>query len=693
LPELRTAAIPAEKLQRARAVFEAAIAKEGPTREALLQRECEGDEALRGCVEQMIEADGEEQPLLDQFLAASGSSGTVLRAGARVGAYCILREIGTGGMGSVYEAKPEDGTESVAIKVVRWQSHDLSMRFRQEQAILSGLRHPNIARLLDSGTTDNHSPYFVMEYVEGVPIHTYCDREGLSTDARIKLFRQVCKAVVYLHQNLVVHRDLKPGNVLVTPEGHVKLVDFGIAKLLQTSDGLGSSVKTIAGLMTPDYASPEQIRGGATSTLTDVYSLGVLLYELLTGSRPFTAPSDQIHELLRRICDDEPLKPSAAGAKRAGAGKLRGELDNIVLKAIRKEPDRRYVSVEQFDEDLRRYLDRQPVLAQGDSLGYRARKFVARYKQGVAAAAVMVLLLAAGVVATAMEARIARRERTRAEEQAQVADSARAQAENHRRVAEEQRAEANVQRIRAESKAAEADRERANAERRLEELQKVAAGAVLAYQHEANVGSDTSGLEMAQSVHDTLSLLDRERKLEPGMAEILDRTAATVQSHALAADPSWQVPAGWTARETRDHEYRVGVDHRMVHGGKSSMFLRSLAAHPAGSIVVFQDFRANRYQGRRVRLTAFLRSEGVSRGAVLAVRSDSSPSVRSDLSGTTGWKKYELVVDIPARSEVIGIVLTLEGTGTVWADDFQFEQVDSSVPVSIQEPVNLNFTK
>jgi serine/threonine protein kinase len=319
LPGSRTAALSAEKLQRARTVFEAVLATGEAERAALLQHECHGDEALRICVEQMIEADASEQPLLDQFMASSGSSGTLLKVGARVGTYRILREIGTGGMGSVYEAVTEHGAGSVAIKVVRWHSHDISTRFRQEQAILSGLRHGNIARLLDSGTTDSNSPYFVMEYVAGVPIHTYCDREGLTTDARIKLFRQVCKAVIYLHQNLVVHRDLKPGNVLVTAGGSVKLVDFGIAKLLQTPEGFASKVKTIASLMTADYASPEQVRGGPTSTLTDVYSLGVLLYELLTGVRPFTAPPDQLHQILRQICEEEPPKPSAANGKRAGA--------------------------------------------------------------------------------------------------------------------------------------------------------------------------------------------------------------------------------------------------------------------------------------------------------------------------------------------------------------------------------------
>ena len=416
LQDSGTVGISAVQLRNARRVFDAAIAEQGPAREAVLRRECKGDDVLRAWVEEMIAADEQVQPILDQprGLAGEDRDAVGLKSGDRVGAYRIVREIGVGGMGSVYQAEAETGGGFVAIKVVRWFSHEVSRRFQQEQTILSGLQHPNIARLLDSGTTAGRSPYFIMEYVEGVPIDSFCKRQGLSTDARLQLFRQVSKAVIYLHQNLVVHRDLKPGNVLVTADGTVKLVDFGIAKLLQAADGLLSPVKTIAGLMTPDYASPEQFRGAATSTLSDVYSLGVLLYELLTGERPFTAPAEQVHETLRRICEEEPRKPSVAAAKR----ELRGELDNIVLKAIQKEPARRYASVEQFDEDLRRYLVRQPVLAQRDSLGYRTRKFVARHRGAVAAAAVMVLLLSAGVVATAIEARIAGIERARAELQA-----------------------------------------------------------------------------------------------------------------------------------------------------------------------------------------------------------------------------------------------------------------------------------
>ncbi len=595
-------------------------------------------------------------------------------------------------MGTVYLAEcvraPGDGL--AAIKVVRWYSHEISRRFQQEQAILSGLRHPNIARLLDSGTTASHSPYFVMEYVEGMPIHAYCDARSLSTDGSILLFRQVCAAVSYLHRHLVVHRDLKPGNVLVTSDGTVKLVDFGIAKLLQSSDDLLSPVNTIAGLMTPDYASPEQIRGGATSTLTDVYSLGVLLYELLTGERPFTAPIDQIHETLRRICEEEPLRPSLVRGRGGPARRdFGGEIDNIILKALRKEPERRYASVEQFDEDLRRFLNREAVLAQGDSLAYLARKFAARHKGGVAAGLAMLLLLAGGVVATSNEARVAFEERVRAESQAREAQSARVLAESRRIAAEQQRAEANVQRALAEQHALEAERERANAERRLGELQKLANGVVRIYN--ANGAPDASAV-IAENVRNSLLALRQERRLEPGLADALDRTSATVQSYELANDPSWQIPEGWTAKETGSHEYRVGRDRNIVHGGKWSLFLRSLVAQPSGTVLVTQGFDSKKFRGKRIRVTAFLRSEAVRGQAGLRVNV-SFQYARAELSGTTSWKKYALVVDVPSTSESIQFVLMLNGTGTLWADDFTFEEVSSSVPVNIRQPQNLGFSE
>ena len=371
---------------------------------------------------------------------------------------------------------------------------------------MRSLRHPNIARLVDSGQTGDRIPYLVMEYVDGQPIHKYCQQAGLSVEARIKLFRQLCAAVIYLHENLVVHRDLKPGNILVTADGTAKLVDFGIAKLLPGHQDASSAAKSRAGLMTPDYASPEQIRGGPISTLADVYALGVLLYELLSGVKPFSEPKAEIHEILRRICENEPARPSAA----AGGMELRGELDNIVLKAMQNEPAARYASVEQFDADLQRYLDGLPVLAQGDSMLYQARKFVKRYKGAVAAAAIVLVSLCAGVISTSMQAGIARRERARAEAQAQAAEAART-------FAEQQRNQAEIQ-------MAEAQRERANAERRLAQLQKAAQGAVDVYRSVGaiSVPQNTKAL-MAENVRDALLALRREDTLEPELARCSTR--------------------------------------------------------------------------------------------------------------------------------------------------------------------------
>jgi hypothetical protein len=680
LPDKGTLAIDPTQLQRAREIFEAVAPEQGAAREALLDRSCLGDTQLRACVERMILADAKAYPLLDQPLGLAGEDDdAALQPGTRVGQYRILREIGAGGMGAVYQAESVEtpGSGPVAIKVIRWYSHDVTRRFRQEQLILSGLHYPNIARLLDSGMTDDGSPYFVMEYVDGQALPAYCDERKLSTSDRIRLFRQVCAAVVYMHQNLVVHRDLKPGNVLVTVDGVVKLVDFGIAKLLQSDAGLFTHATTLAGMMTPNYASPEQIRGAATSTLTDVYSLGVVLYELLTGVRPFMGPPDRVHETLRRICEEEPRKPSVAASSR----ELRGELDTIVLKAIRKEPERRYASVEQFDEDLRRYLARQPVLAQGDSVAYRTRKFILRYKGAVAAAAAMAVLLCGGIISTSFEVGVARRERSRAEAQ--------------QRAAEQGRAEANRQRILADQHAREADLQRASAERRLGELQKLANGVVRIY-HAQNGNAPDAAALIAENVRDSLIVLGRETRLEPGLVDILDRASATIRSHRLANESSWQVPAGWIAAESKPGEYRVGVDHRIVHSGKSSLFVRSLVANPSGTVAVSQRFSARLFRSRRVRLSGFLRTERIASdvmlGAAFVTANGSGwDPARVRASGTTPWKKYELVVDVPQSADFISIQLELWGSGTFWADDLSFEPVGASVPVTVMPPRNLNF--
>jgi serine/threonine protein kinase len=360
--------------------------------------------------------------------------------GRRLGPYQIINKIGEGGMGTVFRAKRVDGLydKDVAIKIIR-HGLDTSFfveRFRNESRILASLEHPNIARLLDGGITEEGLPYVVLENVVGLPIDGFCDQHNLTTDDRLKLFRTVCSAVQYAHQNLVVHRDLKPGNILVAEDGVPKLLDFGIAKILdpQNEESGADRTLTILRMMTPDFASPEQIRGDAITTASDVYSLGVILYLLLTGKRPYRLKSSSPQEMIKAVCETDPERPSTAALRPEDApqiGKptsnssgsetdadskkdrprraLSKDLDYIVLKALRKEPTRRYSTVERFSEDLRRHLEHLPVSARKDTLGYRATKFVTRHKAGVTAALTVAVILVAGMLITLREARIAQR--------------------------------------------------------------------------------------------------------------------------------------------------------------------------------------------------------------------------------------------------------------------------------------------
>jgi tetratricopeptide (TPR) repeat protein len=358
----------------------------------------------------------------------------ILDEDRRLGPYRILRPLGQGGMGTVYLGVRADRLydKLVAIKVIRGADREEVVRlFHRERRILATLDHPNIAKLLDGGTTEEGFPYFVMEYVEGQHIDVYGERQELSTLARVRLFLDVCAAVQYAHRNLVVHRDLKPANILVDASGTVKLLDFGIAKLLDPDPRAESPSGTHVA-MTPDYASPEQARGEAMTTATDVYSLGVVLYELLTGHRPYRLRSRHPSEALRALLEDEPERPSTAVDRRPETDgrdashplptpesvsrprdgtperlkrRLRGDLDNIVLMAIRKEPHKRYSSVEAFAEDLTRHLQGQPVSARQATIGYRAGKFMKRHAWGVASVLAVTGLIAASMLATARQAK------------------------------------------------------------------------------------------------------------------------------------------------------------------------------------------------------------------------------------------------------------------------------------------------
>jgi non-specific serine/threonine protein kinase/serine/threonine-protein kinase len=384
-------------------------------RRVFLDSTCANDAELRAEVDQLLDQQVDSSSDILEQCASDAASRlrpeSDSRTGTRIGPFKIVREIGHGGMGSVYLAERDDEhfQQQVAIKLIKpgLGCEAIRKRFRNEMQILADLNHPHIARLLDGGQTAEGVPYLVMEYVEGRPIDLFCDESSLSIEERLKLFMRVCAGVQYAHQHLVIHRDIKPGNILVTTEGEPKLVDFGIAKLLdrESSDATATAMP----FMTAGYASPEHGRGVPVSTATDIYSLGVVLYELLTGRRPYRLKSDVAHEVAHAICEEEPQRPSATRKR------LHSDLDNIVLMAMRKEPQRRYATVEQFAEDIRRHLEGLPVKARPDTFGYRTGKFVRRHKLGVTAAVVTTLALLIGIVATVWQARVARLERARAE--------------------------------------------------------------------------------------------------------------------------------------------------------------------------------------------------------------------------------------------------------------------------------------
>jgi serine/threonine protein kinase len=427
--------------ERIEALFHRAMELAPENRASFLDSACGEDRTLRDEVDSLLVHHGTADDFIEspmrQVAAEVIAQLQPVSPGQRIGNFKILRKLAHGGMGTIYLAIRDDDQfkKEVAIKVVnRGMDNELVLRrFRTERQILANLEHPYIGRLLDGGTTEEGLPYFVMEYVEGQPIDEFCDERGLITAERLALFLKVCSAVQFAHQNLVVHRDIKPSNILVMADGVPKLLDFGIAKLLNPdpSSGDDKATLTLHQLMTPEYASPEQIRNEPITTASDVYSLGVLLYRLLTGRRPYRLMSRSPLEIQEAICKQAPDKPSAAisrvGPQNALNGemvsdltpellskrrdgsvdklrkKLAGDIDYIVLKALRKEPHRRYSSVEQFSEDIRRHLEGRPVIARQGTLAYRSSKFVRRHKAWVAASTLFVITLGAGIVSTQIE--------------------------------------------------------------------------------------------------------------------------------------------------------------------------------------------------------------------------------------------------------------------------------------------------
>ena len=398
-------------------LFDKALALPAGERTACVERESAHDQELRREVMSLIASHkaapgGFVQDKIKNAVLSFHEVKINEEEGTHVGPYRLIRELGRGGMGTVFLAERDDQQykSTVAIKLVRpgMDTDFVLARFRRERQTLARLQHPNIARLLDGGTTSSGLPYIVMEYIDGLPITAYAQEHSLGIEQRVRLFLQVCYAVDYAHRNFVIHRDLKPGNILVDADGTAKLLDFGICKLLSADPGAAlAGGETITGLMTPNYASPEQVRGEAVALLSDIYSLGVVGYELLTGRRPHRPDSGTPQDVTRSIVEGKIQVPSASVKDRSLARQLRGDLDNIVMHALETEPQHRYESASSLSDDLRRYLLHEPVLARPQTAGYRGYKFVRRHLREVAAVCALILVLAAGLAGSLREQRLA----------------------------------------------------------------------------------------------------------------------------------------------------------------------------------------------------------------------------------------------------------------------------------------------
>jgi tetratricopeptide (TPR) repeat protein len=430
----------AERFRAVEGLFLAALERAPGERADFLNAACGADASLRAEVERLLEGDARAAEGIESFELLASRADTLV--GRRLGPWRVLERLAEGGMGVVYRAERADGLfeRRVAVKVLRFDvvTGEALARFEQERRLLARLQHPHIAQLLDGGRSEQGTPYLVMELIDGLPIDRWCDVRALPVEQRLRLFAAVCRAVHFAHQNLVVHRDLKPSNVLVDAHGAPKLLDFGIARLLEQDER--ASTRTIVRRLTPQYASPEQLQGLPLTTATDVYSLGVMLFELLTGRGPWQREAGSPADWERMVARELPARPSTAvlaPGRSAGEDtralaalrdstprrlqrRLRGDLDRIVLMALRKEPERRYASAEQLAEDLERYLAGLPVRARRDTLGYRARRFAARNRAALGAAAAVLVALLAGLVASL---RAAERARAQAEHARIEADS------------------------------------------------------------------------------------------------------------------------------------------------------------------------------------------------------------------------------------------------------------------------------
>jgi serine/threonine protein kinase len=416
-----------ENWQKVKRLFASALEQSANQRTAFLDQHCD-DEFIRSEVESLLAASDDPDCIIEKNaldLSSAFPATTNQLEGKKFGSYKIIREIGSGGMGAVFLAERADGQfqQQVALKIIRQSLIDaeIERHFRRERQILASLSHPNIARLLDGGVSASGEPFIAMEYVEGRPLMAFVVQQALNVEERLKLFLKVCQAVAFAHRNLVIHRDLKPSNIIVGSDGEPKLLDFGLARMVDF-DSNNNKTMTAQRAFTPAYASPEQLRGQSVTTASDIYSLGVVLYELLAGRRPFSFKSDNYEEILRTVCETEPKPPSVCwhettrarfGAETVSedighqlsapqpsgidSKSLHGDLDTIVLMALRKEPERRYPTVDQFANDIERHLEQLPITARPNTFRYRATKFLQRNKIAVTGAAMILVTLCGGL--------------------------------------------------------------------------------------------------------------------------------------------------------------------------------------------------------------------------------------------------------------------------------------------------------
>jgi serine/threonine-protein kinase len=433
-----------ERWQQIKTIFHDALALAETQRDLFLAEKCGKDAEMRHQLEKLLAAHFEADSFIEKPAAKISEvieTNNRFQLPKRLGNYLLYREIGVGGMGAVFLANRVDGEfqQKVAVKIIRQTIADSQIvkRFKAERQILAGLLHPNIVQLLDGGTTPEGMPFLVMEYVEGWPLLDFCQNHKLALKTRLKIFQKICAAVSFAHQHLIIHRDIKPTNILVTNEGEPKLLDFGLAKILATDVPNSTHTQTGFRALTPAYASPEQFQGKNITTASDIYSLGVILYELLSGKRPLETDNCSYDEILRQISTSEPIRPSAVMGKTEGVKRrkgdredftvfpspfhpfspsaLKGDLDNIALKALRKEPERRYQSAQQFSADIERFLRGLPVSARPNTFTYLATKFIKRHALVVAAGGLILLSLIGGIIATAWQAQKAQREKAKAE--------------------------------------------------------------------------------------------------------------------------------------------------------------------------------------------------------------------------------------------------------------------------------------